>query len=965
MNSNPNPQPPTWLHSMIPLLNRACKITVSMCAAAVLGLASSGYAAGISDATATAPTPGANDQSSLTGDNDSGNYVDNQRPGQSFTVGANSLGYVFTGLLVREKTGTAGGGQPTATTYNIRVYSMTNATAGNATLLTTYIMTNQLTITQGNWIRVSGMTNVLAANGIYAFSINRTGSGWWTPAADSTQPYANGRSGNYPTAAFATPSFNNYDLAFDVNLTAITDPFVGATIVSPATVFAGPTVTLSATFSGTAPFTSFVWQSDGGSNGVTWTALSPASTTNTYSFSTTGMAVGTNQYRLIVTGGAGTITNTPGSLILKAPSAPFIVVNTAIAPATTFAGNVVTMSATFDGSSPLAYQWQKSDGATFTNNISGATSSTYTISDALVAHTGQYRLVCTNSIGLSNSAFASLTVTNVDSSIPVQILNLGATTPVASGSDIAQLSSVGNQKFPSGGLNYYSDNAATVACGQTFTTGSNPDGYLLSSLYLQWGSIEGAHVAANPYTLTIYSMSGTTATLLQTYTNQNSAAAMAVGNWTKWIGLSNILAPNAVYAYSIRARSVANVGTGFMQVGNASGNPYAGGVVGLFPSVAGGTANLGNSADDATFLIHLAAAPASAPVIQAVNIAPANSVANPVFVGSPVTLSVVSIGSSPAYQWLSDNGTAGVTFTPISGATSNPYVLDTSSLSPSTQYQYQVTVTNIAGSATSSSVLLNLTNASGPVVVSATTITPSVVIVGNNSVMTASFKGSLPISYQWQHAGTNLPGATTTTLAITGAQFTDAGTYSLVASNNPPGIGPTTASSLATLYVVNPPQTNNADAKIADGGTSPFVGSYDVYQLTDASVTPPGLNYYVDNARPPGQTFTTSNAPPTAAGYPLNYVYVKHDPTGANNNLGTAQTFTLRIYEMLDGTNAQLLTSYVTTNSFSHISGDWVRIGGLTNVLKTNTTYAYAFSRNTLGYWRLACNVGVSSSGNG
>jgi hypothetical protein len=727
----------------------------------------------------------------------------------------------------------------------------------------------------------------------------------------------------------------------------------GDTIISPTnTVFDGTPVTLSAPVLGTQPISYFWQQFDGVS---TWTNL-PSSVTNSYAINTTGKNGTTNQYRLVVTNSIGAFTNAPATLIVTPPSAPLLVANTVVSPSSTFAGNIVNVTASFTGSSPFSYQWQFSDLSTFTNNIAGATNSTYTISDAVVANTGSYRVIVTNVVGSSNSAFASLIVTN--SSVAVQVLNLGATTPLSSGFDIAQLSSVGNQKFPSGGLNYYSDNAATAACGQSFTTGTNADGYLLSSVYIQWGSIEGAHVAANPYTLCIYSVSGTAVTLLQTYTNQNSAPAMAVGNWTKWIGLSNVLAPNATYAYSIRARSVANTGSGFMQIGNATNNPYAGGMVGLFPS-ATGTANFGNSADDATFLIHLGSAPPSAPVIQSVNIAPANSVANPVYVGSPVTLSTVAIGSSPkAYQWLSDNGTAGVTFTPISGATSNPYVLDTSSLTAGTQYQYQVIVTNVAGSATSSVVTLDLTNASGPIVVTGVTITPSVVIIGNNVQMSGSFKGSLPITYQWQHAGTNIPGAISNSFAITGAQFTDAGMYSLVASNNPPGIGPITASSTAPLYVVNPPQTNNANASIADGGTSPFVGAYDVSQLSfDPSTPVPAINYYVDNSAPPGQTFKTGSTPPSPAGYPLNYFYFKHDLTGGGAGNLTAQTYTLRVYQMLDGTNTQLLTTYVTTNTTIIANNNWVRVDGLTNVLQTNASYAVSLARNTSGFWKLAAHV--------
>jgi hypothetical protein len=974
-----------------PSIGSSLKLLLSSCArragktalltAALLGLASNGFAqssntvsAGVfNTATATPPAAGPYDIvvtnfTSNVGPAGLNYYTDNGTPpGQTFTTLSDAAqGYQLTDVYV--KTDPGGGGNPTTDPYVLRIFSLTNAQAGNATLLTAYTTTNTATVTvaQGTWLRISGLTNILATNTAYAFSLRNNNSRFWRLANSSASPngpYTNGRSALFPTTATGAMSFGSgslSDAAFDVALFPWGNPLVTPTVISPNSVFAGPTVTLSATFSGTAPFTSFVWQSDGGSSGVTWTNLL-GSTTNTYSLNTTGMAANTNQYRLIVTGGAGTTTNVPASLVVKGPSAPFILSNTAVSPGVTFVGNTVLIGATFDGSAPITYQWQFSNLATFTNNISGATNNTYTISDAATANTGSYRVVAANGVGSSNSAFASLTVTNT--SVGVQILNLGATTPVASGFDIAQLSTVGNQGAPSGGLNYYSDNG--TAPGQAFTTGTNDDGYLLTSLYIQWGTINGSHAAANPYTLRIYSVAGTAVTLLQTYTNNNSAAAMATGNWTKWIGLSNVLAPNSVYAYSIRARSESGAGAGFMQVMNSDPNPYSGGQLGLFPATSG-TANYGNSADDATFLIHLASAPPSAPVIQSVNIAPANSVTNPVFVGSPVTLSTVAVGSSPkAYQWLADNGTGGATFTPISGATSNPYVLDTSSLSPSTQYQYQVIVTNSAGSATSSSVVLNLTNASGPLVVTATVITPSVVIVGNNTTMTGSFKGSLPITYQWQHAGTNVPGATSNSFAITGAQFTDAGTYSLVASNNPPGIGPTTASSAAILYVVNPPETNNANASIADGGTSPFVGSYDVFQLTDGTVTPPGLNYYVDNARPPGQIFTTSNTPPTPAGYPLNYVYVKHDTGGTGTGYSVSQTYTLRIYQMLDGTNAQLLTSYITTNAAAFSAGDWVRIGGLTNMLKTNTTYAFGLSRNTSGFWRLACNVAASSSGNG
>ena len=73
------------------------------------------------------------------------------------------------------------------------------------------------------------------------------------------------------------------------------------------------------------------------------------------------------------------------------------------------AGYVVTLTANLTGNTPNGgYQWQVSDNATYTNNIVGATNSTYTIYDA--AHSGYYRLAATNSVGAGTTAFGQLTV---------------------------------------------------------------------------------------------------------------------------------------------------------------------------------------------------------------------------------------------------------------------------------------------------------------------------------------------------------------------------------------------------------------------------------------------------------------------------------------------------------------------------------------------------------------------------
>jgi PKD repeat protein len=67
---------------------------------------------------------------------------------------------------------------------------------------------------------------------------------------------------------------------------------------------------------------------------------------------------------------------------------------------------------------------------------------------------------------------------------------------------------------------------------------------------------------------------------------------------------------------------------------------------------------------------------------------------------------------------------------------------------------------------------------------------------------TASFSvtatGTLPLSYQWKHNGTNVPDASASTFTLTNAQFADGGTYLVMVTN----VAGTIPSSQATLSVV-------------------------------------------------------------------------------------------------------------------------------------------------------------------
>jgi len=62
-------------------------------------------------------------------------------------------------------------------------------------------------------------------------------------------------------------------------------------------------------------------------------------------------------------------------------------------------------------------------------------------------------------------------------------------------------------------------------------------------------------------------------------------------------------------------------------------------------------------------------------------------------------------------------------------------------------------------------------------------------------------------------------------------------------------------------------------------------------------------------------------------------------------------------HRRIDTTNAEVLTSYVTTNTVTFPAGDWVRVAGMTNVLQANASYTFSLARNSSGYWKLAALV--------
>jgi Immunoglobulin domain len=57
------------------------------------------------------------------------------------------------------------------------------------------------------------------------------------------------------------------------------------------------------------------------------------------------------------------------------------------------------------------------------------------------------------------------------------------------------------------------------------------------------------------------------------------------------------------------------------------------------------------------------------------------------------------------------------------------------------------------------------------------------VFLGGNATLAVTVSGTTPLSYQWQFNGTNISGATASTLSLDDVQFADGGSYTVVVSN--------------------------------------------------------------------------------------------------------------------------------------------------------------------------------------
>jgi hypothetical protein len=583
---------------------------------------------------------------------------------------------------------------------------------------------------------------------------------------------------------------------------------VGPASVSPTNLtYAGNPITLSAGVIGASGTTTFRWQTDNGSGGASFANISGATTTN-YVLNTTGLN-GTYEYQLIGTPfGGNSVTGAPVSLTVQAPSAPSLYVDTAANPNPASVGGSCTFTASFVGNLPIAYQWQVSPNANGSGavNIAGATNATLVLNNLQLANSGYYySLQASNSVAphTANSTWLQLTVVPLAPLVVLQATNYDA--------GLAQW----NDSSPNGNTAYFSGSTTLPTLvpfvtpnGSSAVNITTAGSFVFSSpLNSTVGYTVFAYVSptivSNGSRFALTGGSGPTSGTLEYdfYQGHQNYLLEYVGGG----GSGTNLIPTS--SFSLVDLAVDSTGGSFRFNGAADGvapgATFGEPITRVINNQGGGDGFLGQVAEIDIYagkLTYLqitnieAQLTAEYATASTVVVGQATATPNNVYAGSPVTLSAPVIGGTvtTTYQWQTDNGSSGASFSNISGATTTNYVLNTSGLAANT-YEYQLIATPFGGgSVTSAPVSVTVQLALAPLVANDTTLTPNPATISGNATFSASFTGTLPITYQWQVStspsgspAVNIPGATNITLLLSNLQSTNSGYYySLQASNS-------------------------------------------------------------------------------------------------------------------------------------------------------------------------------------
>ncbi len=522
-----------------------------------------------------------------------------------------------------------------------------------------------------------------------------------------------------------------------------------------------------------------------------------------------------------------------------------------------FPGLGASFQASAIGTAPLAYQWQF-NGA----NLPGETNPSLDLTNVQSADVGWYRLIVTNLAGSAASSNAALAVVPVaawgwdadgQTDVPIEATNLvqisaSATHSLALARDghIIAWGSGLQAKVPPG-----LPDIVSVAAGETHSLALSSDGRVFC-----WGdnSAGQAAVPAGLSNVVAIAAGGSHNLALKRDGTVTAWGLNSLGQAAVPPGLTNIAAIAAGADFSL---ALSGQGTVFAWGDNARGQtnvpPYLAEVVAI---AAGGQHCLALLSDGTVTawgdnFYGQSAVPAGLSNVAAVAAGALHSLA----LREDGTLAGWGAGSNSAGQY------------PISG-----------------QAMIATNLVHMTAIGAGTAHSLALVGEGAPFITQ-----PPVgqtVYRGTRAMFRAAASGALPLAYQWQLNGTNLPGATDRVLIL--AEAVQAGDCRVVVSN----LFGVTVSAAANLALVDQPPYVVVQPRSQIG----YVGGQVTLQILAGGSGPLTYQWYADSTGIPGATngvLTVSDLPQNQS---VGYCVV------VSNSLGTVTSVTARV-----STSAQVL----------------------------------------------------------
>ncbi len=450
----------------------------------------------------------------------------------------------------------------------------------------------------------------------------------------------------------------------------------------------------------------------------------------------------TYYYRVRAVNAAGTSPSSNVVTVTTLPAPPAIAAQPQQAGA--HPGDTVTLSVAVTGTPPFTYQWRKKTGGVFVDlvdggTVSGATTATLTLTGVTVNDGGDYVVVVTNTANGITSDPATVTVTTQNIA-PVFTLQPAGQTANQGG---AVTFTVGASGVPTPTITWLHEGAIITGATGARLTVANVQA-VDAGRYTAVATNVAGSVNSNDATLVVnLPPIITTAPQGQTVDQGGSVTFTVVATGLpaptyQWFKNNNAISGATASSYAIDHAQASDAGDYTVVATNVAGSA---------------------TSAKATLVVNLPPAITTQPASLNVNL------------GSSASFTVAAAGvPAPTYQWFKDGA-------PIGGATGSTYAI--AIVQASDAGRYSAVATNRLGTTTSTDAVLVVNVAP----VFTTPPAGQTVDQGASVTFSAAASGVPAPAYQWLKNGSAISGATGSALTLNNVQASDAGDYTVLATN--------------------------------------------------------------------------------------------------------------------------------------------------------------------------------------